>query len=89
MKCILQAMVVGVLFTGTQAMAGDGMIVLPSQWTNADRNAAEIKRAPGVNAFPSSSPDMIVLPSRSTSADRFGDERDIQARGASAPTSIQ
>jgi len=63
MKRIIQAMVVAALFTGTQAMAEDAMIVLPSQATQADGNAGNV-----ADSFPGSAPEMIVLESQSTNA---------------------
>ena len=35
MKRIIQAVVVGALFTGAQAQAEDAPIVLPAQWAHA------------------------------------------------------
>ena len=64
MKRIIQAVVVAALFTSTQAKSEDAPIVVPSQWTYAD------KAAPGGagNAFAGSIDEMIVLTSASTSA---------------------
>jgi len=83
MKRIIQAMVVAALFTGVQVQAEDGAIGLPSQWTNADRHAAEIALGGTFDAFPGASADPLGLPSMSTYADRFVNERNMQARGAS------
>ena len=58
MKRIIQAVVVAALFTGTYAKAEDAPIVVPSQWTHADRNAPT--GAP-VSAFAGSIDEMIVL----------------------------
>ena len=64
MKTILQTVLVAALVMSTQAKAEDSPIVLPSQWTYADR------AAPGgsVDAFPGSAPEMIGLESRPTQA---------------------
>jgi hypothetical protein len=65
MKRIIQAVVVAALFTGTYAKAEDAPIVVPSQWTHADRNAPT--GAP-VSAYAGSIDEMIVLNGGSTHA---------------------
>ena len=88
MKRILQAVVVAALFTGIQAQAEDAPIVVPSQWTFADR------AAPGgaADAFAGSAPDMIVLESKSTRADSYAasnaQEAVVSAFPGSAPEMI-
>jgi hypothetical protein len=67
MKRIIQAVVVAALFTGMQAKAEDAPIVVPSQWTYAERSTAPAG-AP-VSAFAGSIDEMIVLESKSTYAD--------------------
>ena len=67
MKRIIQAVVVGALFTGAQAQAEDAPIVLPAQWTHADRLPAGAAQA---SAFPGASrEDPIVVESKSTYAE--------------------
>jgi len=68
MKRIIQAVVVGALFTGAQAQAEDAPIVLPAQWSHADRLPAGAAQA---SAFPGASrEDPIVVESKSTYAER-------------------
>jgi hypothetical protein len=66
MKRIIQAVVVAVLFTGTYAKAEDAPIVVPSQWTHADRNPSPAGEP--VSAFAGSIDEMIVLNAGSTHA---------------------
>lgn len=71
MKRIIQAVVVAALFTSVQAKAEDEAIVLPSEWTYADKHAAEIASNPVVSAFAGSArDDGITLEAMSTYADR-------------------
>src|SRR5436190_14718652 len=64
MKRIIQAVVVAALFTGAQAKAEDAPIVVPAQWTHADRLPAGGAQA---SAFPGASrEDPIVVESKST-----------------------
>ena len=74
MKRIIQAVVVAALLTGAQAQAEDGAIGLPSQWTYADRNAAEIAKEVVVSAFPGKAADPVSLASQSTYADQHAAE---------------
>ena len=87
MKLIIQAVVVAALFTGTQAKAEDAPIVVPSQWTYADRSTAPMG-AP-VSAFAGSIEEMIVLEPKATYADRFVTEPTRQASGAADPALSQ
>ena len=87
MKRIIQAVVVAALFTGMQAKAEDAPIVVPSQWTYAERSTAPAG-AP-VSAFAGSIDEMIVLTSKSTYADRFVTEPTRQASGPADPALSQ
>ena len=79
MKRIIQAMVVAALITGAQAVSADAFpgngdpIVLQSEWTYADKNAAGIAQGGSVDPFPGNG-DPVVLASQETHAERHAGE---------------